>query len=208
MLQADEARKKITKLPVRRSRRLGQFAMAVNFAERARAKETVLWLHEVHGDVATGKEKKEIRRELGYSSEGGDGEGEGLDPTEVTGAEGTPGKKAPSTKHLETEVEFGEVRRLGMPLSYLDGLSDVIFTIRGQATKDLTVVTRWEVHGLHTGELLGVPPTGRDVTTHGMTLIRFDQGPNPDGPGRLSHALEEWTYWDLPALAQQIGARL
>ena len=208
MLQADDARKAIIRLPVRRSRRLGMYSMSVNMAERSRARETTIWLHAVHGDVATGREKKEIRKELGYTGEADDDEGEGLDPTDVTGAERTSGKKPPSTKHLEVEVEFGELAHRGMPLTYLEGLSDVIFTVRGQATKDLTVVTRWEVHGLHTAEMLGVPPTGRDVTTHGMTLVRFDQNPNPDAPGRLSRALEEWTYWDLPALAEQIGARL
>ena len=209
MLQADEARKKLATLPVRRSRRLGKYAMARNFGKRARAKETTIWLHAVNGDVATGKEKKHFRKQFGYTGESEEEEGEGLDPTEVTGGEGTSGKKATSeTDQFETDVEFPvQIEHRGMPLAYLEGLSDLVFAIRGQATKDLTVVTRWEVHGLHTGTLLGVPPTGRDVTTHGMTWVRFDEGPNPDGPGRLSRALVEWTYWDLPGLAAQIGVR-
>ena len=182
--------------------------MSVKFAERKRAQETAIWLHAVNGDVATGKHKREIRKELGFWKDDRDYDGAGsLDPTEVTGGEDSSTKKSP-TEHLETEVVFDDVVRRGMPLTYLEGLSDVIFANRGQATKGMLVVTRWEIHGRHTGTLLGVPPTGREVSTTGMTMIKFDQHPHPTGPGRLSHALEEWTYWDLPSLAHQIGARL
>jgi predicted ester cyclase len=93
-----------------------------------------------------------------------------------------------------------------MPLTYLEGLSDIEFTATSQASKGKAVVTRWEVNGKHTGPLLGVAPTGKQVTITGMTMIKFDEEPHPEGAGRMSHALEEWTYWDLPALAEQIGA--
>ena len=93
-----------------------------------------------------------------------------------------------------------------MPLTYLEGLSEMEFTATSQVAKHLAVVTRWEVYGKHSGELLGVPPTGRQVTLTGMTWIQFDEQLNPDGPGRTSRGLETWTYWDLPSLLEQIGA--
>jgi SnoaL-like polyketide cyclase len=206
MLQADEARKALTKLPARRNRRLGTYMMTVSVADRRRARETTIWLHDVHGDPAKGKEKREIRKELGYDKEKGEvGEfGEGaMDPAEM--AAGDDSVKM-MLENLEVVVTFDDVAHRGMPMRYLEGLSDIHFAARAQTTKDRTVITRWEVLGMHTADLLGVPATGREVTLEGMTLIKFDEAPNPDGPGRVSRAVEEWTYWDVPAVAKQIGA--
>ena len=208
MLQADEARLALKDLPVRANRRLGTYRMLISVGDRKRARETTIWLHKINGDEAKGKEKREYRKEFGYAQEAGEkGEfGDAQDPTEIaTGEQGEDAKE--SAEKLEVKVSFDDVVHRGMPLAYLDGLSDVAISARGQTTKDRTVVTRWEVHGRHTGELLGVPPTGRDVTTSGMTVVKFDEVADEDGQ-RVSRALEAWTYWDVPTVAEQIGARL
>jgi predicted ester cyclase len=204
MPQADEARKAITKIPVRQSKRLRGYNMMISLADRTRAKDTSIWLHSIHGDVATGMEKAKARVALGYGSEGAEDDEE---PMDLSAMEGGMSARFIGREHLAVTVTIEEPVRRGMPMTYLDSLSDIEFTATGQVAKDLAVVTRWEVNGKHTGELLGVPPSGRHVTLTGMTMVKFDEEIRTDGQGRASRALEEWTYWDLPSLAEQIGAK-
>ncbi len=204
MPQADGARKAITKIPARQSKRLRGWIAMVNFGLRARGKEATEWLHSIHGDAATGKKKSEIRKELGYATpEGAEDDADAMDPAEMGGASA----RFVGREHLSVEVTIDNPVLHGMPLAYLDGLSEMEFTATSQVAKGLVVVTRWEVYGKHSAELLGVPPTGRQVTLTGMTWIQFDEQLNPDGPGRVSRGLEAWTYWDLPSLVEQIGAQ-
>jgi predicted ester cyclase len=58
------------------------------------------------------------------------------------------------------------------------------------------VVTRWTGSGTHNAELLGVPPTGNDVSVEAISIMRI-------ADGRIA---ETWTTWEALALAQQIGA--
>ena len=83
-----------------------------------------------------------------------------------------------------------------MSRAYLDGISDMDFKVEASSPRPTRGV-RWEVHATHSGELLGVPPTGRELEFFGMTIIKFVD----------DQATEEWTYWDLPALMEQIGAK-
>jgi predicted ester cyclase len=59
-----------------------------------------------------------------------------------------------------------------------------------------TVVTRWTGRGVHTGELSGIAPTGREVTVEGITVSRIEGG----------RIVEEWTSWDRLGLLVQLGA--
>jgi predicted ester cyclase len=58
------------------------------------------------------------------------------------------------------------------------------------------VATRWEARGRHTGEIMGIAPTGRDVVVSGITLSRVENG----------KIVEEWLSWDTLGMLQQIGA--
>lgn len=58
------------------------------------------------------------------------------------------------------------------------------------------LVVRYTFRGTHQGELMGVPPSGADVTMAGMTLLRF-------AGGRIA---ERWQAADLFGLMTQIGA--
>jgi predicted ester cyclase len=58
------------------------------------------------------------------------------------------------------------------------------------------VASRWEGRGRHTGEIMGIAPTGRDVVVSGQTLSRLDKG----------KIVEEWANWDTLGMLQQIGA--
>jgi steroid delta-isomerase-like uncharacterized protein len=58
------------------------------------------------------------------------------------------------------------------------------------------VVTRWTGKGTHSGELMGVPPTGKPLAVEAISIFRVAEG----------QLAEEWTVWDTLGLLQQIGA--
>jgi len=58
------------------------------------------------------------------------------------------------------------------------------------------VVTRWIGQGTHQGELMGIAPTGNQVTMTGITIHRIED----------TKIAEEWSNWDALGLMQQIGA--
>lgn len=59
------------------------------------------------------------------------------------------------------------------------------------------VAWRWTFKGKHTGPLMGVPPSGRQVSFSGFTIDRLANG----------QIVERWHMLDIPGLMQQIGAR-
>jgi steroid delta-isomerase-like uncharacterized protein len=63
------------------------------------------------------------------------------------------------------------------------------------ATDD-RVVTRWTGTGVHQAELMGIPPTGREISVEAISIMRVQDG-------RIA---EHWCTWDTLGLLQQIGA--
>jgi predicted ester cyclase len=57
------------------------------------------------------------------------------------------------------------------------------------------LVTRYTVHGTHNGELMGIPPTGRQVSIGGIAMDRFEDG----------QSVEHWEQFDQMGLMQQLG---
>ncbi|HLI09773.1 MAG TPA: ester cyclase [Ktedonobacteraceae bacterium] len=57
------------------------------------------------------------------------------------------------------------------------------------------VVIRWTARGTHRGELMGVPPTGKQAVVTGINIIRVKDG----------RVAEEWINWDTLGLLQQLG---
>jgi len=58
------------------------------------------------------------------------------------------------------------------------------------------VVARWTGRGTHRAELMGVPPTGKQIGVDAISVFRVDGG----------KIAEEWTVWDALGLLQQLGA--
>jgi SnoaL-like polyketide cyclase len=124
--------------------------------------------------------------------------------------------RAPQVDELIAARQPAEPVRHGIPRLYLSGLSDLNFTINGQcAGRDEHVASRWTIRATHSGELLGVPPTGRELQITGVTvnavegeLVKLEGFTNPAGkPVEEQWAfwvVEEWNYWDLPGLAALI----
>jgi hypothetical protein len=189
-LMANEARRALSELPARQPKRLLNYNLARAFRERARARQVTNWLHELHGDPVTGRAKREYREEFGFVSE----------------EEEAAPDQDPEKREFEVEVTIENPTPRGMPFTYLAGLSDVEFRASSQTAKSNAVITRWEIEGTHDGTLLGVPRTGRHISLAGITWIAFEEQVNPDRSS-IAWATDEWTYWDLPSLMEQIGAQ-
>ncbi|GAC1660651.1 MAG: ester cyclase [Ktedonobacteraceae bacterium] len=58
-----------------------------------------------------------------------------------------------------------------------------------------TVVSHWTAHGTHKGNLMGIPPTGKQVTVVGITINRIANG----------KIVEDWSIYDMFGMLQQLG---
>jgi predicted ester cyclase len=97
-----------------------------------------------------------------------------LHPEDVRGAEG-----------LEQMVE-----------GYRTALSGLRVTIDQQFNEGDYVATRFTVSGTHDGDLMGAPPTGKDVAFTCLTISRCERG----------RIVEEWELTDTLGLLGQVGA--
>ena len=80
--------------------------------------------------------------------------------------------------------------------AYRSALSGLRVTVDQQFTEGDYVATRFTITGTHDGDLMGTPPTGRDVSFTGITISRCENG-------RIA---EEWEIADTMSLLAQIGA--
>jgi steroid delta-isomerase-like uncharacterized protein len=83
-----------------------------------------------------------------------------------------------------------------MVQGYRNAFPDLNVTIEQQFTEGDYVATRTAIRGRHDGELMGTPPTGRQVEFTGLTISRCRDG----------KIEEEWELVDVTTLLRQIGA--
>jgi steroid delta-isomerase-like uncharacterized protein len=79
---------------------------------------------------------------------------------------------------------------------YLGAFPDLHFTIEHLVAEGDMVLARLTARGTHRGELLGIPPTGKQVTLAVMDLFRLADG----------KIAEQWVTMDVLGLLQQLGA--
>jgi len=79
--------------------------------------------------------------------------------------------------------------------AYLTAFPDGRLAVDDQIAEGHMIATRWTARGTNTGELMGMPPTGKEVTISGITYGRFADG----------KAREAWIIWDTVGLLQQLG---
>jgi predicted ester cyclase len=75
--------------------------------------------------------------------------------------------------------------------------SDQRWEIRQVIGEGETVVIYCTLHARHTGDLMGVPPTNREIAMDYVHILRFSDG----------KAVEHWGVRDDMALMRQLGAR-
>jgi steroid delta-isomerase-like uncharacterized protein len=78
---------------------------------------------------------------------------------------------------------------------YRAAYPDTHFTIEDQIAEGDEVVTRWIGQGTHEGELMGIPPTGKQVTVTGIEVDRVSGG----------KIEETWVNYDALGMMQQLG---
>jgi steroid delta-isomerase-like uncharacterized protein len=78
---------------------------------------------------------------------------------------------------------------------YLAGLPDLRVTIEELVAEGDKVGVRRSYAGTHRGELLGIPPTGKQVRIGGISIFKLAEG----------KIAEHWEQLDRLALLQQLG---
>ena len=77
-----------------------------------------------------------------------------------------------------------------------DGMPGYTYEIHDQIAQGDLVVSRITWRGVHSGDLAGVPATGRSIELRGINMFRVRDG----------QVVEQWAELDIFGLLQQIGA--
>ncbi len=78
---------------------------------------------------------------------------------------------------------------------YLNAFPDLGATIEDMFAEGNKVVTCWTFRGTHQGELMGIPPTHKQVTVTAITISRI-------GGGQIT---EDWNNLDTLGMLRQLG---
>lgn len=77
----------------------------------------------------------------------------------------------------------------------LAAFPDVRFVVEDIIAEGNKVVARYTMHGTHQAELVGIPPTGKQITVSGIDIVRFVDG----------KVKERWGNLDELGMMQQLG---
>lgn len=78
---------------------------------------------------------------------------------------------------------------------FLTGFTDIDVQVEDTIAEGDKVVAHWTCCGVHTGELQGIAPTGKQVTMTGIAIYRF-----------AGYKIEEiWVWNDLLGMMRQLG---
>ena len=92
----------------------------------------------------------------------------------------------PSQGHAEFK-QFYQAMRAACP--------DIHVTLEKVIEQGDTAFARWTATLTHTGDGLGMPPTGRQIKLSGMSALRIRDG----------EIVEGWNNWDQIGLARELG---
>lgn len=81
---------------------------------------------------------------------------------------------------------------LGM---FLSAFPDTKMTVEDALAEGDKVATRWSATGTHTGELMGIPATGKQINVTGLDINRISGG----------KIVEHWGQFDQMGMMQQLG---
>ena len=78
---------------------------------------------------------------------------------------------------------------------YITAFPDARFTVEEEIAEGEMVASRYTFRGTHQGELMGISPTGKQVTVTGMIINRIVNGKSEEG----------WLNFDALGMLQQLG---
>lgn len=100
-------------------------------------------------------------------------------------------------RHEVTTAEYqGRESYKQLINTMLTAFSDGKLTIDDMIAEGDKVAVRYTAYGVHTGEFMGIAPTGKQITLSTIGIIRFAHG----------KAVESWANADMLGLMQQLGA--
>ena len=79
---------------------------------------------------------------------------------------------------------------------YRDACPDMYYDIKDIVAEEDKVVVRWLGRGTQKGEIMGIAPTGKEITVTGISILHIVGG----------KITEEWTEMDMLGALQQLGA--
>jgi len=82
----------------------------------------------------------------------------------------------------------------GFVAGLLEAFPNINYTVEDSLIQGNKVVSRWKATATHTGNLFGMPPTGKEVTMLGITIFRVENG----------KIAELWDVWDQHGMMQQL----
>lgn len=76
------------------------------------------------------------------------------------------------------------------------GFADLQVEILSQVAENDLVATRKRITGKHTGEILGIPPSNKEVVIHVIDIIRLENGQYAEhwGQSNFAEVLKEITF--------------
>jgi steroid delta-isomerase-like uncharacterized protein len=77
----------------------------------------------------------------------------------------------------------------------LAAFPDMQVRVEDVFTEEDKLVTRWSARGTHKGDMMGIPPTGKQISISGIAIDRFENG----------QSVEHWEVFDQVGLMQQLG---
>lgn len=93
----------------------------------------------------------------------------------------------PAIEGLEAYRQFGS--------QYFSAFPDLQITPEDLIAEGDQVTIRYSWRGTHKAELMGIPPTGKQVVTSGISILRIANG----------KIAEQWDNFDNLGMLQQIG---
>ena len=96
----------------------------------------------------------------------------------------------PASPHIRDRDGLKEMVR-----GFRAGCPDLHITIDQLLAEGDTVTKRWIFHATQSGDLTGLPPTGKRITMSGLELFRLSDG----------KIVECWLGYDNLSLMQQLG---
>ena len=97
--------------------------------------------------------------------------------------------------HNSVQTIYGPEGFKQFATTYHNAFPKAYFTIEDVIAEGDTVALRWSARGTHQGELLGIPPTGKEVVVTVITITLLSNGKSVEG----------WGEFDALGMLQQIG---
>ncbi len=102
---------------------------------------------------------------------------------------------SPDYVHHDPGVPPGREGRIQLAEMHRAAWSDIEFTVENLIAEGDLVTFHWSCTATHTGEWMGIPPTGKRVTWSGIGIHRVQDG----------KMVESWDLVDHLGLMQQLG---